>query len=62
MTNLRILKIKTGYDRNKMGHLNLLSEQDIHAMFTHKKGNPAGNYIFKVDIETLEQGVKYVQS
>ena len=23
---------------------------------------PAGNYMFKLTIETLEQGVKYVQS
>ena len=24
--------------------------------------NPAGNHMFKLTIETLEQGVKYVQS
>ena len=26
------------YDQNKMGHLNLLSDQDVHAMFTCRKG------------------------
>ena len=26
------------YDRNKMEHLNVLSDQDIYAMFTYRKG------------------------
>ena len=26
------------------------------------RSNPAGNYMFKVTIEILEEGVKYVQS
>ena len=31
---------ETSCDRNKMGHLNLLSEQDVDAMFiTEKVGN-----------------------
>ena len=25
-------------------------------------GNPAGNFMFTVNAETLEQGVKYIQS
>ena len=28
---------ETLYDQNKMGRLNLLSEQDVHAMFTTEK-------------------------
>ena len=28
---------KNLYDRNKIGHLNLLSEQDVHVMFTAEK-------------------------
>ena len=27
-----------GISYNKMGHLNLLSDQDVHAMFTYRKG------------------------
>ena len=30
---------ETLYDQNKMRHLNLLSNQDDHAMFTYRKGN-----------------------
>ena len=29
---------ETSYDRTKMGHLNLMSDQDVHAMFTYRKG------------------------
>ena len=29
---------ETTKDRNKMGHLNLLSEQDVYTIFTHRKG------------------------
>ena len=28
---------ETLYDQNKMGDLNLLAEQDVHAMFTTEK-------------------------
>ena len=29
---------ETLYDRNKMGHLSLLSDQNVYAMFTYRKG------------------------
>ena len=41
MMNKKPPKLKnqeTLYDRNKMGHLNLLSDQNVHAMFTYRKG------------------------
>ena len=28
---------ETLYDQNKMEHLNLLSDQDIHTMFTYRR-------------------------
>ena len=30
--------------------------------YATKTSFPAGNYMFKVNIETLEQGVKYIQN
>ena len=31
-------------------------------MFVVEKNYPVNNHMFKIDIETLEQGVKYAQS
>ena len=44
---------ETADDRHKMGHSNLLSEQDIHAMFTHRKGTQPAITCSKLTIETL---------
>ena len=29
---------ETSYHRNKMEHLNLLSDQDVHSVLTYRKG------------------------
>ena len=42
---------------------NARDKSNIHRLETlYLRDNPAGNYMFKLTIETLEQGVKYVQS
>ena len=53
----------TAFNRKRLGHLNLFLDQDIHTIFTHRKGkemfvtliNSAGIYV--IVFETTKQSL-----